>query len=197
MAKLDGAYYALLEHALCCGWAAPAVPPPHAWFPAFAAEHPGAGLVLIRDPPQALLPTPAFSPRAQSDLRGALMYNLPCALRMGQLIQHHASARWSRTHSWITSCRSLRVRVKERLPNVPRAGTGNAAASARLLEEHGQLEHVTKVWGVRPKPGGELRLPRKAAAGNPLLAVLFARFQEGARLLYGLGEARTSLSEIA
>lgn len=52
-----------------------------------------------------------------------------------------------------------------------------------------------KVWGVRLKPGGELRLPRKAAEGNPLLAVLFARFQEGARLLYGLGEARTSLSE--
>ena len=40
-AALDGAYYALLEHALCCGWAAPAVPPPHAWFPAFTAAHPG------------------------------------------------------------------------------------------------------------------------------------------------------------
>lgn len=53
VAELDGAYYALLEHALCCSWAAPAVPPPHAWFPAFAAEHPGTGLMLIRHPPQA------------------------------------------------------------------------------------------------------------------------------------------------
>lgn len=87
------------------------------------------------------------------------------------------------------------VRIKKLLPNMPRAGTGNAAASKRLLEEYGQLEHVMKVWGVRLKPGGELRLARKAAEGNPLLAVLFARFQEGARLLYGLGEARTALSE--
>jgi len=52
-AALDGAYYALLEHALCCGWAAPAVPPPHAWFPAFAAAHPGAP---ARAPPQRALP---------------------------------------------------------------------------------------------------------------------------------------------
>ncbi len=52
-AALDGAYYALLEHALCCGWAAPAVPPPHAWFPAFAAAHPGAP---ARAPPRAALP---------------------------------------------------------------------------------------------------------------------------------------------
>ena len=65
---------------------------------------------------------------------------------------------------------------------------GNATACEQLLRAHGQLVHVKAVWGVRAKPGGALRLPRKAAQGNPLLAVLFARFQEGARLLHGLGE---------
>ncbi|KAK9837237.1 hypothetical protein WJX81_000930 [Elliptochloris bilobata] len=104
MAELDGAYYALLEHALCCGWAAPAMPPPHAWFPAFATAHPG-----------------------------------------------------------------------------------NAMACERLLCVRGQLDFAREVWGVRAKPGGALRLPCKAAEANPLLAVLFARFQEGARLLHGLG----------
>lgn len=65
---------------------------------------------------------------------------------------------------------------------------GNAAACEQLLRAHGLLHYVTAVWDVRAKPGGALRLPRKAAQGNPLLAVLFARFQEGARLLHGLGE---------
>lgn len=38
---LDGCYYALLDHFLTCGWAAPAVPPPHAYFPAITASAAG------------------------------------------------------------------------------------------------------------------------------------------------------------
>ena len=66
-------------------------------------------------------------------------------------------------------------------------GAGNAAACEQLLRAHGLLDHAAAVWGARVKPGGGLRLPRKTTQGNPLLAVLFARFQEGARLLHGLG----------
>ena len=40
-ANLDSAYFVLLDHSLTCGWAAPPVPPPHDYFPAVAALHPG------------------------------------------------------------------------------------------------------------------------------------------------------------
>lgn len=40
-ASLDGCYYALLEHFLTCGWEAPAVPPPHDYFPAITAAAAG------------------------------------------------------------------------------------------------------------------------------------------------------------
>lgn len=40
-ANLDSAYFVLLDHFLTCGWAAPPVPPPHEYFPAIAAMHPG------------------------------------------------------------------------------------------------------------------------------------------------------------
>ena len=42
------------------------------------------------------------------------------------------------------------------------------------------------MWGVR-KAGGALELPAQAAADNPLLAVLWARFQESCRLFYASG----------
>ncbi len=48
-AALDGCYYALLEHGLTCGWDAGAVPPPHLWFPAMTAAHPGELYLLIGD----------------------------------------------------------------------------------------------------------------------------------------------------
>ena len=74
-AELDGAYYAVLEHALCCGWAAPAVPPPHAWFPAFAAAHPGTlrslqtlqcckKFCVLRRPGHSMLPVIALTVKA-------------------------------------------------------------------------------------------------------------------------------------
>ncbi len=40
-ANLDSAYFVLLDHFLTCGWAAPPIPPPHDYFPAIAAMHPG------------------------------------------------------------------------------------------------------------------------------------------------------------
>jgi len=40
-ANLDSAYFVLLDHSLTCRWAAPPVPPPHAYFPAIASLHPG------------------------------------------------------------------------------------------------------------------------------------------------------------
>ena len=45
VAALDGAYHALLEHSLTCGWSTPVVPPPHVWFPAMTAAH--AGIALL------------------------------------------------------------------------------------------------------------------------------------------------------
>jgi hypothetical protein len=48
-AALDGCFYALLEHSLTCGWAAPGVPPPHLWFPAMAAAHTGWGKLTLRN----------------------------------------------------------------------------------------------------------------------------------------------------
>lgn len=41
-ANLDSAYFLLLDHYLTCGWEAPPVPPPHEYFPAMVAMHPGA-----------------------------------------------------------------------------------------------------------------------------------------------------------
>lgn len=40
-ASLDGMYYLLLEHHLSTRGGSPAVPPPHLYFPAVAAAHPG------------------------------------------------------------------------------------------------------------------------------------------------------------
>jgi hypothetical protein len=40
-ASLDAAYYALLERHLSSRGRTPAVPPPHVYFPALAAAHPG------------------------------------------------------------------------------------------------------------------------------------------------------------
>ena len=48
-AALDGCYYALLEHGLTCAWDAAVVPPPHLWFPAMTAVHPGVPYLPIRD----------------------------------------------------------------------------------------------------------------------------------------------------
>ena len=41
-ANLDSAYFVLLDHSLTCRWTAPPVPPPHDYFVAVAAQHPGA-----------------------------------------------------------------------------------------------------------------------------------------------------------
>ena len=46
--SLDSCYYALLEHFLTCEWAAPAVPPPHDYFPAITASHHGESGLLER-----------------------------------------------------------------------------------------------------------------------------------------------------
>ena len=46
---------------------------------------------------------------------------------------------------------------------------------------------LRKVWGIRKAAGG-LELPEHAAQENPLLAVLWARFQESCRLLHASGE---------
>ena len=48
-AAMDNCFYALLEHSLTCGWAAPGVPPPHLWFPAMAAAHPGKEQLTYQD----------------------------------------------------------------------------------------------------------------------------------------------------
>lgn len=41
IARLDEAYYALLEHHLSCGHRTPPVPPPHIYLPAVVAANPG------------------------------------------------------------------------------------------------------------------------------------------------------------
>lgn len=41
IARLDEAYYALLEHHLSCGHDTPAVPPPHRYLPVIVAANPG------------------------------------------------------------------------------------------------------------------------------------------------------------
>ena len=41
LSSLDGMYYMLLEHHLSTGGGSPAVPPPHIYFPAVTAAHPG------------------------------------------------------------------------------------------------------------------------------------------------------------
>ena len=66
---------------------------------------------------------------------------------------------------------------------------GNAAAVKQLVRERAGSygkEVLRRVWGVR-KAGGALELPTQAAADNPLLAVMWARFQESCRLFYASG----------
>ncbi len=45
IARLDEAYYALLEHHLSCGHETPSVPPPHVYLPAIVAANPGRPLI--------------------------------------------------------------------------------------------------------------------------------------------------------
>ncbi len=70
------------------------------------------------------------------------------------------------------------------------ASAGNAEAVKRLVRErapaHGK-RLLWRVWGVRKAAGGALALPQEAAAENPLLAAMWARFQEGCRLLHASG----------
>ena len=67
---------------------------------------------------------------------------------------------------------------------------GNAEAVKRLVREHAPVHGkrlLQRVWGVRKAACGALALPEQTAAGNPLLATMWARFQEGCRLLYAAG----------
>lgn len=50
---------------------------------------------------------------------------------------------------------------------------------------------LRKVWGIRKGAGG-LELPEQAAQDNPLLAVLWARFQESCRLFHASGAPLSS-----
>ncbi len=54
---------------------------------------------------------------------------------------------------------------------------------------------LRKVWGVR-KEQGTLVLPEQAAAENPLLAVMWARFQESCRLFYASGDFMFALQPL-
>ena len=49
-ANLDSAYFVLLDHFLTCRWAAPPVPPPHDYFAAIVASHPGGHHTLLSVP---------------------------------------------------------------------------------------------------------------------------------------------------
>ncbi|EIE18633.1 Clavaminate synthase-like protein [Coccomyxa subellipsoidea C-169] len=75
------------------------------------------------------------------------------------------------------------------LPAIVAANPGNAGACKRMVRERAPSEGkqlLRKVWGVR-KVDGQLALPDKATVNNPLLTVMWARFQEGCRLLYASG----------
>ena len=50
---------------------------------------------------------------------------------------------------------------------------------------------LRKVWGIRKTTGG-LELPEQAAVDNPLLAVMWARFQESCRLFHASGDPTIS-----
>ena len=66
---------------------------------------------------------------------------------------------------------------------------GNAAAVKDLVKQctGGYAKAVLrKVWGIRKAAGG-LELPEQAALDNPLLAVMWARFQEACRLFHASG----------
>ena len=76
---------------------------------------------------------------------------------------------------------------------------GNAAAVKALVRQcpggHAKAA-LRKVWGVRKAAGG-LELPEQTALGNPLLAVLWARFQESCRLFHASGDPVASTSSLA
>jgi hypothetical protein len=67
---------------------------------------------------------------------------------------------------------------------------GNSTACHQLLQQHPAARQLLlETWGLvtdtdSPKGCG-LRLPDDTATANPLLAVMWARFQEGCRLLAG------------
>ncbi len=65
---------------------------------------------------------------------------------------------------------------------------GNAEAVEALLRERAPTlgrRALLQGWDLEPDAAGRLRLPGTVAVGNPLLAVMWARFQEGCRLLAG------------
>lgn len=67
---------------------------------------------------------------------------------------------------------------------------GNPAACQELLQRHPAARQLLlNTWGLVPDAGSSegcgLHLPDDVASGNPLLAVMWARFQEGCRLLAG------------
>ncbi|BDA49847.1 hypothetical protein COCOBI_14-4670 [Coccomyxa sp. Obi] len=75
------------------------------------------------------------------------------------------------------------------LPAIVAANPGNASACKRLVRERAPdigKQLLRKVWGVR-KANGDLVFPEETTADNPLLAVMWARFQEGCHLLFASG----------
>ena len=71
------------------------------------------------------------------------------------------------------------------------AATGNAGAGTALLD--GRAPHLGRqvfreVWDLQESgPSGRLVPPADAAERNPVLGVMWARWQEGARLLGSSG----------
>ena len=69
---------------------------------------------------------------------------------------------------------------------------GSAAAFKQLLTERAPRTSkavFVDTWGLVEGTDGDLILSLEAAKGNPLLAVMLARLQEGCRLMWASGRA--------
>lgn len=146
---IDGAYYAILEHFLTCSWAAPAVQPPHVYFPELAAAHSG-NAQAVEDLLTCRAPTSG----------------LDLLLETWDLELYDSAEPMSDN-----------INVAARLPTRFKSSSvedEDSIASTRPVE-------------LRIGDGKALRLGASDACANPLLAVMWARFQEAARLFSQAG----------
>lgn len=155
---LDGAYYALLEHFLTCSWAAPAVHPPHVYFPALAAAHAGNATAVEE-----------------------LLREHAPTLGMDLLLE-----------TWDLELSDSASSVPDSLhaPVEQPASCKGSSAGGEVAIASNPSGHIVLGDGSKA-----LRLDARQACANPLLAVMWARFQEAARffsqagLQHGIGMA--------
>eukprot|EP00208_Stichococcus_sp_RCC1054_P008353 CAMPEP_0206150624 /NCGR_PEP_ID=MMETSP1473-20131121/38397_1 /ASSEMBLY_ACC=CAM_ASM_001109 /TAXON_ID=1461547 /ORGANISM="Stichococcus sp, Strain RCC1054" /LENGTH=662 /DNA_ID=CAMNT_0053548133 /DNA_START=249 /DNA_END=2238 /DNA_ORIENTATION=- len=187
---LDGAYYAAVEHFLTCGWAAPA---PRQVFQATwdlqSYSTPASTLSDRQTATQPNKPPPSRQGNPErdtsalpSDVDGKCSDDL-----ISRPSKQSRSTPQVKQAATISSA-PLPAHGNSDMPSEQRFAKGAMDRAAVAAQTNGERTNGRTTHGGSTR-GGSLHLPEDTAESNPLLGVMWARLQEGARLLGPCGDA--------